>query len=339
MSRFAAASVALLFLSACGPPPCPPLFPCFSDPPPVRTLPVEEPSPQIVTVSPSPAALDVFTGAPIWARFDVAPSRVDITVRSGGEILQGTSEIDESGRRVVFTPLEGLPRSSAVEVELAWESPESPASWAFDTGAWGDPLDDPTDLVGAVQRLDLGTAARHRGLAAMFAAMHGEKGLLLGIAEDSALEIGALQLDVVTADEDGFQEPCVPVSRVTDPEAPGLWLDPTASLRGVDVPMPLAGSGDHYTLQDADLDWTVHPDGDSIAGATLTGVLDAREIDPLLTNEDDDEEGVLCDLVRKTVGVECFDCPDGSGPFCMDLELSGMTGARVDIAIEPMECD
>ncbi len=81
-------------------------------------------------------------------------------------------------------------------------------------------------------------------------------------------------------------------------------------------------------LRDMTLAGSFSIDGSSIVGGTLVGELDSRCLDPLVDPGSD--EGVTCELLA-SLGIECAECTDDSGPFCLHVDAYGIYSEQVDV--------
>jgi hypothetical protein len=85
-----------------------------------------------------------------------------------------------------------------------------------------------------------------------------------------------------------------------------------------------------FTLEDLEVNGAFAPDGSLIAGATLSGTIDTRDLIPLAAPGGADD--AVCQIAAP-FGVVCEACGDGSGDFCLSAlitnidatELAGVT--------------
>ena len=91
-----------------------------------------------------------------------------------------------------------------------------------------------------------------------------------------------------------------------------------------------------FPLSDATLSGTLAPDGGYFGGGELSGVLDARDMGPLMVDYlDDTSPAEVCKLLT-AFGVDCGTCDDGK-PYCIDVLIDHLIAEQHGAELELIE--
>ncbi len=320
--------------------------------------------PIIVEAHPVPDG-QLFYQSNLWVEFDVPPDSVTLEL-SGG--LAGTTTSSSNDRIWTLDPTDDLDSDSSYSLTVTWSPTESdPLVINFTTGRHGEPVPDPTGLIGQVYNIDLAgaTFVEPPGVGAIIGSQLDGIAILFSPTDESSFEPGDQPgmhiLGALGAEEGGdiFQEECTETLAFTygpdhvfggGDDVPATWNDPRMELGPADLPLSIQGIS--ATIQDLEITGTFHPELDDMQGGTFAGKIDTRPLAPEL--DPDGGEDAICQLVFETVGVECEECGgDIPGPFCLSvlatdivaehipgLELTPYTcGDLIDIYLASGECD
>jgi len=316
----------------------------------VEETPPPPPPPRIIGVSPEDSATDLFYQLDVWARFDVAPEGATVAVADGaGSAVAGTQALEESGRKVVFTPGADLAGDTTYTATITWNSDESPATWSFTTGPYGQAVTDEAGLIGQVMHLDLASATfvEPPAVGSLLQGFLADIYLIFTFSPESDLAGETAHIEGALGELDGpdiVQDHCSETLTFTAgpdrtpgtaDDTPATWANPEVTLTGVDL--ELAIQGVNATIQDLVLSMVVHPEATGFAGGRFEGILDTRDLAGLLGDEKD--ENGICDLVFKTVGVGCEECGgDDPGEFCLAVVAKDIVGGALAGDIVSTSC-
>ncbi len=311
--------------------------------------PAPPPPPRIIGVSPEEAEDDLFYQLDVWARFDVAPTTSSLTLAdSAGSAVAGETVLEESGRKVKFTPGGDLTANETYTATITWNE-ETPATWSFSTGPYGEVVGDDGALVGQVMHLDLASATftEPPAVGSLLQGFLADIYIIFTFSEASDLENDIAHVEGALGELNGpdiVQDLCSETltftagpDRIPDTadDQPATWENPSLVLEGVDLELSIQGV--NATIQDLLLSMVVHPEGSGFAGGRFEGILDTRDLAGLLGDEKD--ENGICDLVFKTVGVGCQECGgDDPGEFCLSVKAKDIVGGALDGTIVPLSC-
>jgi hypothetical protein len=317
--------------------------------PPDEETPAPPPPPRIIGVSPADATGDHFYQLDVWARFDVAPASATLTLAdAAGSAVTGVTALEESGRKVKFTPGADLAANETYTATITWDE-EAPAPWSFSTGPYGEIVGDEAGLIGKVMHLDLASATfvEPPAIGSLLQGFLADVYIIFTLSPSSDLENSIAHVEGALGELNGpdiIQDLCSETLTFTagPDRIPGTaddqdadWTNPELSLSGVDLELSIQGV--NATIKDLLLSMVVHPAGTGFAGGRFEGILDTRDLAGLLGDEKD--ENGICDLVFKTVGVGCEECGgDDPGEFCLAVKAKDIVGAALPGAIVPLSC-
>ena len=267
-----------------------------------------------------------------------------------GSAVAGTQALEESGRKVKFTPSADLAARESYTATITWNSEaESPATWTFQTGPYGEVVTTPDDLIGQVMHLDLGSATftEPPAIGSLLQGFLADIYIIFTFSEASDLASGEAHIEGSLGVLDGpdiVQDTCSETLTFTagPDRLPGTaddqvatWNNPEVTLNDVDLELSIQGVS--ATIQQLLLSMVIHPEGTGFAGGRFEGILDTRDLAGLLGDEKD--ENGICDLVFKTVGVGCQECGAGDpGEFCLAVRAKDIVGATLPGEIVSVDC-
>lgn len=241
---------------------------------------------------------------------------ITVTDASGAEVA-GTTEVD--GTTVRFTPSTGFQASTAYTATLDYSCED--ASISFTTSDVGTAVSDPSTLVGNVYTLPLteGRFVEPPGIGPILAGVL-TVNVLIEVTEATATEVK--MMGAVSADGNpNAQDMCT--ETIDFPTAADFSENPFFAIGPEDTTLSVAGYS--VTIDDLEITGAFAADGSSLQGATLAGSIDTRPLAPLVGVEGDDG---VCELLGG-FGIACVACSDGSGDFCLALEVQDMTAELV----------
>ncbi len=211
-------------------------------------------------------------------------------------------------------------------------------------------------LVGRTFSIDLSDApwVEPPGVGAIFGSQLEGIAVLMAATDDSDLDAGAQPgVHVIVAAGEfvgggATQDPCATTSVITagadgevgtGDDAPATWTNPTIEVGPLDFPEgTLEVQGIATGLQDVSAATTFHPELADARGGFFEGTIDTRPIAPEL--DPDGGEDAVCQLLFKTVGVECVECGgDDPGEFCLVIRAEDVVSEHEPgVTIEPTTC-
>ncbi len=295
---------------------------------------------EIKAVWPAEDATDAYHRAPIivWFTDDVTTAAITL-VDGQGLVIPGDSELGDRDTRLTFDPHGDdpdqhlLPRTDYVAT-IHWD--ESTAELAFSTSSAGEPLVDAEDTVEGrdwLRDVSEGFILEPHGLGSLIAQYLSRPSVLhvtdLDAASGRAEGYGG---QVAAVDGAWVQDLCQATVSLSGQDT-GSWDNPYLSFAPT---QPLTASSlsvdgetwGEYTLHGWRVDGSFLPGTSRLVGGTLTATVDTRGLDAAI--DPDAGEGVTCDLLS-SLGIGCLDCPDGSGPFCLPIEILDMESEPVEV--------
>jgi hypothetical protein len=228
-------------------------------------------------------------------------------------------------------PEQHLQSGTEYVATITWSTGTTQIS--FTTSDVGTPVLDPwNDLIGHDFVRDLGAAT----------IVQPPMGMMGHFNYDTAFHVSAIDTvggtielfgAPVTGDGSHYtQEPCTPTVAFTGDLA-GTWTNPHAEFGPFDVAFgaflsPSPDTPMAVTLYDYQVSGTFSPDGEEMAGGTMDGLMDTRGLDALV--DPDGGEGIAC-ATLDSLGIDCEECPDGSGKLCLAIEVVDIPGDRVTV--------
>lgn len=250
--------------------------------------------------------------------------------------VTGTTET--MGRRLVFTPDTPLTPGQAYAATVAYtcggEAKENTANWTVSEVGAPTTL---TDLTGNSYALDLGNArfTEPEGIGSLLGSLLTVDLLIAveSIEDPNITMFGAIGVE----GESGVQEPCsetiaFPTADISD--NPYFELGPqefTVTVEDTEV-----------TIDNLFLSGSFAPDGSYIDGAVLSGTVDTRPFKTLVNDDPDAPDDAVCEMAASLgAGVECIDCPDGTGKFCLSLVADSIAAEALETPIRRIDdpCD
>lgn len=238
---------------------------------------------------------------------------------SAGAPVSGVNSVVDT--RVVFTPDAPLTPGGTYTATLSWGCPD--VTNTFTVGAAGDPLSEPTSLDGRTWSLDLasGRFIEPPGVGDLLSTFV-TFSLLLGVQSadaDSIQFIGAL------ADDSGNQDMCT--ESIPFPVEATFTANPFFEIASEALPIEIEGFS--VTIEDLLLSGAFTPDGSAIQGAVLQGSINTTVlVEALELGDPETNPGAVCDLVA-TFQVQCDECSDGSGPYCLAISVDSLAATEV----------
>ena len=266
---------------------------------------------------PSFGEYNVFSGAPVSALLTTRENSASIEVLdSNGALVEGISRFE--GTDLFFYPDAAMPTFTVFTAELTWSC--GVHSWTFETGAFGPPAG-LNALDGSTYAVDFsrGVFLQPSGVGGQIQAEI-DREWLVGVSDVSTTNITMVQAVATSAGTD--QDLCVEtldypqqsfLNPIVDqnPESAG-WL----SLSTGDVP-----------LQEVQIDGYFDPGASVLGELVITAEIDTRDFLPLLAPGGEDD--AVCQLELAESGTACFACSDGSGDYCLTLEVAGFQADQV----------
>jgi hypothetical protein len=314
----------------------------------------EDPDAPIITdLSPNVDDADFFYQASLWVEWNNAPEGATYSLSStAGVEVAGTTEYASQGRVLSFTPGADLSPSTAYVSTISWNSPSSPLSVPFQTGAYGNLVEDETSLIGKTYNLDLANAdfVEPPGVGPILQSQIGDVSILFSVTHfvDPTDPIEMHILGALGDENAGIvsQDICAqtlgftsgPDGEVgTADDIPAGWADPVMEMGPTNL--TLSFQGIDATIQDLNITGTFHPSLSDMHGGTFAGRIDTRPLAPEL--DPDGGEDAICELVSETVGVDCEECGEPNpGVFCLTIYAENVNADEVaDTTLVPRTCD
>ena len=248
-----------------------------------------------------------------------------------GAPIPGSLERSADGLTLSFTPESPLSHST-VYTAHAQLCGIYPSDWSFQTSELEPPLN--TDLTGRTYALDLSSARMlsPEGVGPLISNFV-EVDILLQIRERSPG--GLTFLGALTEPSGQSQDLCQPTFALPLAD---FAEDPYFEIGPQDVGIPL--SAGMIPIRDMTVSGAFAPDGHYFGGGTLGGVLDMRDLAPLLVEagvlKEPSMEGACALLVG--FGVDCAACPEDGALGCVVLEADTIVAEwRSGLELTPIE--
>ena len=259
-----------------------------------------------------------------------AGSVIELTGTAGA--VQGATET--IGNRLVFTPAAPLAPggtyTTTVKFDCEGDAKESSYSWTVsDVGA----STDLTKLTNNAYALALGQARyiEPPGVGALIGQFL-TFDLLLGVEN---VDAGANKITMLGAlgveGQPGVQEPCqptIPFPPADIAQNPYFELGPQK--------FSIVAEGREIVIDNLYLSGSFAPDGSYIDGAVLAGTIDTRPFKDLVDDNPDAPDSAVCDLAA-SLNVQCSDCPDNSGKFCISLLADSIQAEKLTKSVERID--
>ena len=313
------------------------------------------PSAYVGDLNPEPGQSDFYPGETIWVQFALAVPPTEVTLSladAAGNPVAAQQSADEL--RYFLDPDELLTPSTSYALTIDFQPREGdPSVISFSTGPWGEVLGSGAEeLVDVTYRFDLESGTWHKpvGVGSLIAGLLGEYGLAFALTDASDFEPGAqpgVHINGALIAQVGGsweQDACTPTLPYTygpdgvagnDDDFRATWDDPWLTFGPGDLELVVTDI--EASIKDFYLNGVVHPDRDDVRGLELEGSADTRALDSQVA--EDAEEGAVCGLVKEVADVDCIECGDPPGEFCLELHITGLTAIAVpEVVIETMDC-
>ncbi len=305
----------LAFVAACPP---------DSDPEPTEPT---DPPPSCATITssfPSDGATNVYYRVTLTWEFDERDDTASATLTGPDGEVSGTGEW--VGNTYIWTPSDPLAPSTDYTATLSYCDGANTPSTSFTTSAVGTPVNE-GDIDSATYLLDVGANSN-----AIFIEPPGVGPILQQQLSDNGLDIligvvsvGGGNITFRGALGDGSSPPqqdmCLP--SIEMPQA-SFSENPFFEIEADSLAFTI--SGVTFSLNDLVVNGAFAPDGSLIAGATLAGMMDTRELVPLVSPDGGDD--AVCEIAAP-FGVVCEPCPDG-GEYCLSALITNISASKVD---------
>lgn len=265
---------------------------------------------RIVRQNPEDGADGVFYRTTVAYELLSEDNAAAITVEDAmGNEVPGTTTVDGTQVSWDGDDLEPLTTYTAT---LNYECGTPSATWTT-SAAGGLVTVDLVDRVYAIDTRD-GDWMSPAGIGELFSLSTGESEVLLSpISIDEGM--GDLSFRVAPGDGTGSPLPCEP----TTDFPPAQWDNPRFEMSGASLTLNVANSA--LTLEDVTIEGAFFPQGESLQGVAMEGLLDARGLEGTSLVP----PGVDPCVVVATFGGDCEPCADGEA-FCTPFEVSDLEG-------------
>lgn len=268
--------------------------------------------------TPADKETGVFGGDPVVIKLRRPEATATIEVLDPtGKAVPGIASFE--GSDLQFVPND--PFDTFTRYDVTFEGSCGVEQFSFTTGAYGPPADT-EQLRDSSFAIDLraGTWTEPSGVGADVAAGV-ERNLLLGIGLANSSLIITTQATAL-ADASNAQDECIPTEAF---DTADFFDNPILSIGPADEGVIVLTTG-VIPIQDLTLDGYFTPEGTGFGEGDLTGVIDSRDLIPLLAPGEGDD--AVCDLEAKSGGA-CVACDDGSGDFCLEVRVESLAGTQV----------
>lgn len=269
---------------------------------------------------------DAYYRAAIEATFEAADPSATITLLDAqGAEVPGQVSVNDDATTAYFDPSSPLTPGSAYSAEISWCDGEASQTVDFTTSSLGQPIADPSGLLGQTYVLDLGSArfVKPEGVGELLGQQLDQNILLTVVAADSS----DLQMTGALSTEEGLdQDYCTPTIEFPTAdfsEAP-FWAvqadQTTFTVSDISI-----------EIQDLNIAGTFSADGSYFGGGVLAGSVDTRPLVGLLDSKD---PNAICQLAV-SFGAVCEPCTDGE-PYCLSLTVDQLV-AEATTGGDPIE--
>jgi hypothetical protein len=241
---------------------------------------------------------------------------------SSGAAVEGTFASD--GFRHTFTPSAALAAGGSYTATLSWSCGDEVKSFVVSSAV--DAAIDGGAVVGQTFSMDLRAArgASPDGVDAVLESLL-QFPLLIGFTADNG---GTLSMIGAVADTAGAQDACSPSIPFANPAT----FDQNPYFVVEADSLPIVVSGATVEITDMTLSGSFRADLSAVEGLRLIGTIDTRPLAEVIGGPGA-AEGAVCDLFSGTFRIDCVECRDGSGTFCIDLELDDMVGPNTGFTL------
>ena len=272
-------------------------------------------SAQIASTSPFPDSTNMYHRDFISVELSEADEAAYIALfDANGSSIAGTSA--HSGTQITFTPDRPLLPSHSYQVQVSYCGSPEPVSYTVQTSDLGEPLRDGTSsLIGKTYLVDVSSGRVLEPL--------GVGDLLQGLLQNTFLitvkDVVQDRLEVrvaLTEAESEKQNFCVPSME----EFPRIDVSESSYISVVENDIPINIAEHNFVLHDLVASGTISPDGLYLGEIEVEGMLDLREVAPIVqelgvTVEDAES---FCDVLDGFDSA-CQPCPTDAQPYCLAI--------------------
>ncbi len=294
---------------------------------------------EIKETEPQEGDNDFYHRNSIFVEFTDDVTAAEITlVDDGGTAVTGDNALNDNSTMLEFNPFgvsdtDHLEPNTSYTATITWDD-HAPVDLHFQTSEVGTATNI-ADIIGFDYFLDLGSATftEPPGVGSLLSQYIADVYVIVHVV---AIDEGTGNIDVFggIVDKEGndyVQNLCDPTLAMTE-EEPGTWDNPYMQIGPTDF--HLAIEGYEATIADLKIGGSFTPDASAMVGGTFDGMMDTRVLDELIDPGAD--EGAACDLLS-SLGIDCEDCPDGSGAFCLTVSAYGIYSEKVSVIGENPE--
>jgi hypothetical protein len=269
----------------------------------------------VITTTPGANATGVYYRSAVEAKF--SPT-LDASATLAVDGVEGSTST--RGNTLVFTP--SAPMASSTTYTATLTSSCGTSTFSFTTSDIGAEVT--ADLAGKTYALDLQSDqvrfVNPEGVGDLLG-QYLTTDILVGVASPPTTQIqmlGAIGLEEVETPTQDICTQTIPFPVADFSENPFFEVGPeTTTINVQDFAI---------TINDLRISGSFAADASEIAGATLSGKIDTRPLVPLLDPEGEDD--AIC-VLAQSIGVTCEACADGSGNFCLSLDVVGIPAVEV----------
>jgi hypothetical protein len=297
---------------------------------------------QIVLTRPVEGATDVYHRDPILVEFDAELPSAAIELRDAdGTLVSCEVTVEERPDRVIFDPhgddpVEHLLPDTDYTATIEW--PGDAFELHFRTSTLGTPLTAPDAALEGqdyAREVAAGWFIDPYGMDVVMEVFGDDFVPVLHVQEvrDEDGRIEAYGAVVARVEGELVQDLCSPTLAMdTEGATLGDWANPWAQFGPLDLQALdyTPGPGSPHTSTGV-VQWTgsatFSPGGTELLGH-IEALVDTRAWDTLIDPHGGGGEG--CDLLE-ALGIDCEDCPDGTGAHCLRMTLLDVPGTVADV--------
>ena len=273
---------------------------------------------EIIVHTPTDGQEDVIYRTHIEVEFASSPDNANLRLWNGDQELEGETTIE--GKRLIFSPLNGLSSSTEYRVDVQYCNEES--QFTFQTSSFGGVYDG--EILGHTYVYDLRQAVwtKPEGVGGLLAAQF-TADLLVGVDEVQGSEFSPV---LTISEETSYdQDMCFPT--VGDVVTADFSQNPYFEIAPVDVDISIAGFP--LRVKSFSLSGVLDTTGETYGHGRVSGLVDARNLELVVAFTAQQ----VCDLLAG-FGSSCVQCDDGAA-FCFEIEATQMTGINT---YQDLEC-
>jgi hypothetical protein len=276
---------------------------------------------EVESMYPADGQADAFYRTDVVVTLDDPDAAAMISVDG----VTGVSGVEDN--IVYFEPDAPLTPGSTYTASVTYEC--GTESWSFTVSDVGAPTASSPN--GQVFSLDLssGVFVKPGGpdVGALIGDLIGDTEVLFGVTAEPT---DVIPMIGAVGDGTGSQDICY---ETLDFPVDPSYEDPYFSLEA--PALSISAAGLQVNLDNFELSGAFTPDVASIQGGTLKGSIDTRTLKEALSLGTDAPDDAVCGFVA-AVGVQCEECPNGDGPYCLGLWVTDLEAANVGGTITPI---